>query len=202
MIKYLLGGLLLCLCACKSEQTELPIYGQTEIIDTDTILHEIPAFQFTNQDSVPITNATLADHIYVSDFFFTSCPSICPKVKKQMLRIYDKFEASELLKLVSHTMDPKRDTPEALRIYASNLEVDTDKWMFLTGDKDELFEIADDYFIAVIEDESVPGGFDHSGKLILVDKDRHIRAFCEGTDPDDVTAFMKDIEWLIQSYEN
>lgn len=199
IVFVLLTGLLI---ACNADQKKLPIYGHHDIDGQDTTYHKIPEFSFLNQDSLLVRNQDLSDNIYVSDFFFISCPSICPKVKKQMLRIYDKFESDKILKLVSHTMDPKRDTPEALNLYARNLEVNTEKWMFLTGDKYDLHDMADDYFITVIEDENVPGGYDHSGKLILVDKDGHVRSFCEGTDPDDVSRFLDDIQWLIDSYEN
>jgi len=191
---------ILILQSCKEERS-LPIIGRTQVVDGVTVQHQIPEFSFTNQDSTVITNKDLDDYIYIADFFFISCPSICPKVKKQMLRIYDKFKEENQVKLVSHTIDPKRDTEQALRLYAQNLNVNTDKWMFLTGDKDELFDQADEYFVAAFEDSDAPGGFDHSGKILLVDKDRHIRAFCDGTDEDSVTEFLKDIKFLLDEYK-
>jgi len=191
---------ILILQSCKEERT-LPIIGRTHVIDGVTVQHQIPEFSFTNQDSIVITNQDLDDYIYIADFFFISCPSICPKVKKQMLRIYDTFKEENQVKLVSHTIDPKRDTEQALKLYAQNLNVNTDKWMFLTGDKDQLFNQADEYFVAAFEDSDAPGGFDHSGKIILVDKDRHIRAFCDGTDEDSVTEFLKDIKFLLDEYK-
>jgi len=191
---------ILILQSCKEERT-LPIIGRTHVIDGVTVQHQIPEFSFTNQDSIVITNQDLDDYIYIADFFFISCPSICPKVKKQMLRIYDTFKEENQVKLVSHTIDPKRDTEQALKLYAQNLNVNTDKWMFLTGDKDQLFNQADEYFVAAFEDSDAPGGFDHSGKILLVDKDRHIRAFCDGTDEDSVTEFLKDIKFLLDEYK-
>ncbi len=190
------------LSACKQEDTSpLPILGVKEFINGDTVYHKIPAFDFITQDSLPISNADFTDKLYVADFFFMSCPSICPKVKQQMLRIYNRYEDNSKLKLVSHTLDPKRDTPERLKMYAQNLGVETDKWMFLTGDKDEIYDIAEDYFVSAYEDEDAPGGLDHSGKILLVDSKGHIRAFAEGTDPDDVTVFFKDIDKLLAEYE-
>lgn len=118
-----------------------------------------------------------------------------------MLRIYDKYEGHPMLKIVSHTIDPKRDTPERLKQYANNLDVNTSQWIFLTGIKDSLLGIADDYFIVAYEDADSPGGFDHSGKIILVDTKRHIRAFAEGTDPEDVDLFMRKIDNLLSEYE-
>jgi len=189
--------------SCEQGQVQdLPRIGQHQYVDGDTIFYTIPAFDFVNQDSIAINNASLKNHIYISDFFFTSCPTICPKVKKQMLRVYKKYKSDDLIKLVSHTLDPKRDDTKALKKFAGNLNVDTDKWMFLTGDKDELREMALKYFVAVVEDDEAPGGLDHSGKIVVVDKAGHVRAFAEGTDPDDVTELMNEIDILIAEYKN
>ena len=86
---------------------------------------------------------------------------------------------------------------ERLNNYARNLDVKSSKWQFATGAQDEIYEIADDYFSIAMEDPEAPGGYDHSGRFILVDENRHIRSFCDGTDPDDVDRFMKDIEDLL-----
>jgi len=189
-------------CVDSNLPDKLPYIGQHSYTDGDTILYQIPAFEFIDQDEETINNLSFKDHIYISDFFFTTCPSICPKVKKQMLRIYDKYENNDIIKMVSHTLDPKRDTPEILKLYSENLGVDTKKWMFLTGDKDELRELALKYFVAVVEDDEAPGGLDHSGKIVVVDKEGHVRAFAEGTDPDDVTVLMKEIDILINEYNS
>ena len=189
------------LSACQQNSAPLPKYGFSDVVNGDTVHHKIPAFEFTNQNNKAVDNESLSDFIYVSDFFFVHCPTICPKVKKQMLKIYDKYEKEPMVKFVSHTIDPKRDTVGALKVYAEKLGVDHDKWYFLTGSKDELYEIADDYFNIAIEDSSVPGGFDHSGKIILTDKKGHVRAFCEGTDPESIPQFIKDVSTLIDEYK-
>ena len=185
----------------EKDNSPLPIIGNREVVDGDTIYHTIPPFEFMSQDSTLITNASLSEGLYISDFFFMSCPSICPKVKKQMLRIYDKYEGNPKLKFVSHTLDPKRDTPPRLKLYAENLGVDTNQWMFLTGDQDDIMDMADEYFVAAMEDASAPGGFDHSRKILLVDTKGHIRAFADGTDPESVDDFFGDIEKLFSEYE-
>ena len=185
------------LIGCQSTPKELPIIGQVKIVGQDTIHHTIPPFSFVNQDSAVVNNETLRPYIYVADFFFTSCPSICPKVTKQMLRFYDKYEANAQVKLVSFTMDPKRDDVEKLSLYAKNLEVKSSKWHFLTGDKDELLDLADDYFVVAYEDDEAPGGFDHSGKILLVDHNGHIRSFAEGTESDSVDELLKDVDILL-----
>lgn len=188
------------LTSCKDAQP-LPVLGRTFIENGVTVQHQIPDFAFLNQDSVIVTNSELDSYLYISDFFFMSCPSICPKVKKQMLRLYDVYKDENQIKFVSHSVDGKRDTPSALNLYARNLDVDTDKWMFLTGERGAVLDIADDYFVAAFEDPDAPGGYDHSGKIILVDKNRHIRAFCEGTDPEDVTDFFNDVDKLLDEYK-
>ncbi|HMQ91131.1 MAG TPA: SCO family protein, partial [Flavilitoribacter sp.] len=99
--------------------------------------------------------------------------------------------------LVSHTIDPKHDTVPRLKKYAEGLGVTAPKWDFVTGDKKAIYDIATDYMSIASEDPDAPGGFNHSGYLILVDKNRHIRSFCNGTQPEDVDRFMKDIDWLL-----
>jgi protein SCO1/2 len=203
MYKFLIACLLMSLIwACETPGAkELPILGNKTEQEGETIYHTIPDFSFVNQDSAVVNNATFNDKAYVVDFFFVSCPTICPKVKKQMLRIYEKFDADDNLALLSHTIDTKRDTVGRLKKYAENLGVSSDRWHFVTGNKDEIYEIADDYFSIVIEDENAPGGFDHSGRLILVDKNKHIRSYCDGTDAKDVDRFMKDIQTLLAEDE-
>lgn len=182
---------------CVDQDRQLPILGERIIENGDTIYHTVPDFQFVDQTGQAVSNSTFEGKAYVVDFFFISCPTICPKVKKQMLRIYDHFEGQDMLMFLSHSIDPKRDTVGALRVYAENLGADPSRWKFVTGEKEAIYGIADDYFSIAIENPDAPGGFDHSGRLILVDPERHIRSFCNGTDPDDVDRFVKDIENLL-----
>lgn len=191
----------LLLFSCQKETKKLPVLGEKVIKDGDTIYHRIPDFTFVDQDSQQINNASFAGKAYVVDFFFISCPTICPKVKKQMLRIYERFEKDERLLLLSHSIDTKHDTVARLKEYSANLGVSASKWKFVTGDKMEIYSIADDYFSIVKDDPDAPGGFDHSGRLILIDENRHIRSFCDGTDPTSVDKFMEDIDALLAEME-
>lgn len=199
---FIVGVLAFALAGCLKptieEEGPLPILGQKRVVNGDTIYHQIPDFSFINQDSQVVDNETFAGKVYVADFFFVSCPTICPTVTKQMLRIHDQFEDEPRLKLLAHSIDPKRDTVGRLANYARNLGVTSDKWHFVTGNKDDIYAIADDYFSIAIESPDAPGGFDHSGRLILIDENRYVRSFCDGTDPEDVDQFMKDIEKLLQ----
>ena len=179
-------------------QGELPILGFRKMDENgDTIFHTIPDFEFMDQDSNRITNETFKDKIYLVDFFFIHCPSICPKVKAQMVRVYEKFAEEDRLVLLSHTLDIRNDTIPALKRYADKLQVETDRWHFVTGDEDAIYEMADKYFVAAVKDPTAPGGFDHSGRLILVDENRHVRAFGEGTLAESVDKLMIDIQRLL-----
>jgi len=112
-------------------------------------------------------------------------------------RIYERFEDNPQVVLLAHSIDTKNDTIPALKDYASKLDVKSEKWHFVTGDHDHIYEIADDYFITARVDASVPGGFDHSGRIILIDENRHVRSFCDGTNAESVNKFMTDIETLL-----
>ena len=182
---------------CQSENKSLPILGNQEIINGDTIRHIIPDYLLTDQDSNQLRISEFDGKLYIADFFFTSCPSICPRVQKQMLRLYDKYKDDQRVLLLSHTIDQRHDSITVLHRYAKNMGVNTEKWKFLTAEKDSIFYLADQYFVSVVDDPDAPKGFDHSGRIILVDKNRHIRGFCEGTDPESVTAFFGTIDQLL-----
>lgn len=181
----------------------LPYYGFHEIDPQsgDTLYHSIRDFAFVDQDSQIVSNATFAGKAYVADFFFTSCPTICPKVKKQMMRIAEKYRNEDRIMLLSHTIDIKRDTVGRLKEYAQGLGVDTPKWRFVTGVKDSIYEITYDYISTALEQADAPGGFDHSGWLLLIDEDRRIRAYTDGTKPERVELFMDDIDRLLDEMD-
>jgi len=199
-MKYLaliISSLLLIL-SCATENEKLPILGNRDILENgDTIFHTIPDFSFVDQDSNIINNQTFENKIYIVDFFFIHCPSICPTVSKQMLRIYERFEGNPQVVLLAHSIDTKNDTIPALKDYATKLNVKSEKWHFVTGDHDQIYELADDYFITARVDSTIAGGFDHSGRIILIDENRHVRSFCDGTNAESVNKFMVDIETLL-----
>ena len=202
-IRYIFLGLIIVLASCKSEDNTLPILGRHEYVETDTgidtVYHQIADFAFINQDSALVTNDTFKGKIYVADFFFTSCPSICPIMKVQLLRVYEKFEDNDKVMILSHSIDPDYDNVAVLNDYANRLEVSSDKWNFITGDKAEIYNMAQtSYYVATRENEDAPGGYEHSGAFILVDQNRHIRGVYDGTDPERVSNLLEDIELLIQ----
>jgi protein SCO1/2 len=192
------GAVLLFSCDGAGERP-LPILGERDILPSgDTLYPTIPDFSFVDQDSQTVTNATFAGKAYIVDFFFIHCPTICPKVKANGLRVYQKFLSDDRVLMLSHSIDVKNDTVGALKRHAEKLGISSSKWHLVTGDHDAIYGIADNYFSVATEDPSAPGGFDHSGRLILVDKNRHVRAFCDGTDAKDVDRFIKDVERLLK----
>lgn len=183
-------------CANQADKP-LPIFGERDIHNGDTIYHTIADFRFVDQDSSEVTNATFKDKIYVADFFFTSCRTICPKMKTQMLRVYDSVENDPEVLLLSHTIDPEYDTVGLLKDFAERLGVESKKWHFVTGEKEQIYNIAQtSYFATALEDKSEPDGFIHSGAFLLIDKHQRIRGKYDGTVEEDVNQLLKDIEKL------
>jgi len=183
--------------ACQQEPKAPPILGEREIEGNDTIYHQVPDMILVDQDSQAFQLSRLGDKIVIADFFFTSCPSICPRVTKQMTRLYDHYKSDDRIVFVSHTIDQRNDSVTVLKRYSENLGVNTMNWKFVTGEKDSIRVLADNYFVSVVDDPSAPSGFDHSGRIILLDKNRHVRGFCEGVDPESVTGFFKTIDQLL-----
>ncbi|MFC6998780.1 SCO family protein [Rufibacter roseus] len=198
-------------CTSEPQERQLPILGprtpDVKMVEgkpvVDTIYHTIPDFAFLDQDSQWVTPKTVEGKIYVADFFFTSCPSICPKMKSQMLRVYEKFKGNPNVALLSHSIDPRHDTVAVLRDYADRLGVKSDTWHFLTGDRDSIMDLAQKhYFVTAMQDESVPGGFEHTDGFLLIDEQRRIRGHYHGLDEEDVDRLMQDMELLLAEQKN
>ncbi|MBK9150724.1 MAG: SCO family protein [Saprospiraceae bacterium] len=198
-----ISGIMLIYGCKNSSDDKLPYLGHKTMVDGQPVYHKIRPYRYLNQDSIWISDDTLKNYVYVADFFFTSCPSICPKVMKEMTRIYEAFKDEPRVKLLSFTIDPVRDNVPRLKLYADNLGINHDKWYFLTGEKEFTFELANDFFVVALEDPEAPGGFDHSGKIILVDREGHVRSFSEGTDASQTPRLIEDIKKLLrESFAN
>jgi len=192
----LIALLFLVSCVARKE-SPLPIYGEREVVGNDTVYHTIADFSFLDQDSAIVTHETYKDRIYVADFFFTSCRTICPIMKTQMLRVYDSIQNDPDVLLLSHTIDPEYDTVGLLRDFANRLGVKSSKWHFVTGEKESIYKIAQtSYFSTALEDKTEPDGFIHSGAFLLIDKERRIRGKYDGTKEDDVNRLLADIQRL------
>lgn len=184
------------LASCKKDKP-LPIFGQREVEGTDTVYHTIAPFQFVDQDSALVTNAMFKGQVYVADFFFTSCRTICPIMKTQMLRVYKATAEMPDVKILSHTIDPEYDTVALLKNFAERLGVTDKRWYFVTGEKDSIYKIAQtSYFATAMEDKSEPDGFIHSGAFLLIDRKQRIRGKYDGTKEEEVNRLIADIKKL------
>jgi protein SCO1/2 len=191
------------LFSCTSKEERLPIFGQREVVGTDTVYHTIAPFSFIDQDSAIITNDAFHNKIYVADFFFTTCTTICPIMKTQMLRVYEATREMPDVLILSHTIDPEYDTVALLHDFANRLGVESDRWHFVTGAKDSIYKIAQtSYFATAMEDKSEPEGFIHSGAFLLIDKQQRIRGKYDGTKEEDVNRLIVDIKRLRRESEN
>lgn len=197
------------LFGCKDKQQRLP-FLQMEVAEkmvdgnkvTDTSFRTIPDFKLRNQDSAIVTAKDFDGTIYVADFFFTSCPTICPVMHRNLLKIYKRYEGNPEVKFASHTIDVKYDTPSRMKIYASKLGIKGTQWEYLWGSRDEIYALAErSYLVAAQEDAKAPGGFVHQGYLILVDKEKRIRGAYDGVQDKDVAKLMKDMDILLAEYK-
>ena len=204
----MLASVLVLSFGCNSSGDTLPILGEREVVTktvdgktvTDSVDHTIPDFKFVSQYGDTVTARTMAGKIYVADFFFTSCPTICPKMKVQLKRVYEKFKGNPDVMLLSHTIDPAHDSVPVLKEFAENLGVTGRQWLFVTGDREKIYEIGQNsYMVTAQQDSSAPGGVVHSGAFILVDKDRHIRGIYDGTTEAGVDKLMTDMDKLLHA---
>lgn len=189
----------------KKPTRYLPIYGEKSYESTknktDTTFHTIQNFQFTDQDGKTITQATFNGSVYVTDFFFTTCHTICPIMSDQMERVYDKYKGNPEVKFLSHTVDPEIDTVQQLKAYAIKHNADAAQWMFVTGDKKALYEIArTGYLLNAEQGDGGPDDFIHTQNFALIDKDKRIRGFYNGIDSTEIENLMKDIDLLLAEY--
>jgi protein SCO1 len=185
---------------CQNENG-LPVLGR-DVHGSDTVEHTIKNFRFIDQDSNVVTNDTFKDKIYVADFFFTSCRSICPIMKTQMHRVYQAIEQYPDVALLSHTIDPDYDTVALLHDFAERLGVKSSKWHFVTGNQDSIYEAAlKSYYTTALEDQTEPDGFVHSGAFLLIDKQRRIRGKYDGTVEAEVNRLITDIARLREEKE-
>ena len=209
-MKKLIGLALIVLAfnACKfndADKPKLPIMGNRDAVTktvngkevVDTVYTTIPDFKFVNQYGDTITQNSLKGDIYVADFFFTTCPSICPIMHRNMLNVYNEFKSVPDFKIISHTIDPKHDSVAVMKKYADKLGISGNSWWLLQGNKEQTYELGQkNYLVAVKQDDGTPGGYVHQGWFVLVDKQKRIRGYYDGTDEKQVAKLIDDIKIL------
>ena len=164
--------------------------------------HVVRSFAFTNQEGKTITDQDVKGKIRVVEYFFTTCKGICPKMNENMSGVYETFKGNKNIVILSHTVDPKKDTVGAMKEYSMRFNADPSQWIFLTGDKKELYDMARySYLVTAVDDTAVvdiQSDFIHTEKFVLVDPTGHIRGQYDGTDKGAVNQLIGDIQTLIK----
>lgn len=175
----------------------IPGYGRVKL----PVLNKVQPFAFRNQDGKTITESQVEGKVYVAEFFFTTCESICPIMNTNMKSIYNSYKSEPNFLILSHTSDPERDDPARLKFYADSIQVDTKSWWFLTGRKDSLYQAARQSYLlddpknnlARIEDQ-----FLHTQFFALVDKAGRVRKIYDGLKKEELEQLKKDISGLLE----
>jgi len=194
-----------------SEKKVLKVYNP---LDVDTTLvdddierigygHKIQKFELIDQGNKPFGSKELKGKVYVAEYFFTTCGTICPVMNTQMRRVHEKFSGDNNFHIVSITVDPEHDSPEVLKTYADQHGAKESQWHFLTGKKETLYALARRSFFllkpaAVVNQGDVGSDFIHTNYFVLVDKESQIRGYYDGTDEHTVTTLMQDIQILLE----
>ncbi len=159
----------------------LEYVGPEEVVQDDagnydTLPYTIPAFGFTTQDDSLLTDKDLEGKITLVNFFFTTCPSICPAMNYNVAQVQERFKGYEDFRIVSFSVNPEHDTVEVLKDYETRIGATPGRWYLLTGDRDSIYKTANGFFLSAMEDVAAEGGFLHSENLVLLDWEGHIRS--------------------------
>jgi len=173
-----------------------------------TTFSDVPSFTFINQNNDTITNASYKNKVYVVEFFFSTCPSICPIMNANMRQVQDAFAKRDDFGIASFSIDPTYDTPEVLKAYADGYNVTHPNWNFLTGDKADVLKLSNEGFkIYAAESDEAEGGFEHSGMFALINKDGKVTSridengnpliYYDGLEQDGIDMLIEDIKKIL-----
>jgi protein SCO1/2 len=189
------------------EMPKLPYMGTYEVVEKeengsivlDTVFTQIPPFRFINQDNQVITEKDYEGKVYIADFFFTTCPSICPKMSNTLSIVQERLKGESNFAILSHSIDPEYDQPPILKSYSKKNNAENKIWNFVTGDRDFIYDICENYYMAYAKKDSLAeGGYVHSGFLILVDKHKYVRSAYDGTRPELADSIAADVKILLK----
>jgi|SRR5690554_2188980 len=193
----------------KQNEVNLPFIGHHDIVYQatennkvgDTIFHTVPEWEYFTHDSEILKSTDIENKVWIADFFFSYCPTICPPMTKAMRDVSDSLsQYTKDLAILSFSIDPDRDTPSRLRLYRERHEISAKNWYFLTGDEAETHILGIEGFqIHANADESAPGGFAHSSNFVLIDKNQHIRGVYDGLDAESRKQLIKDAKLLLDA---
>lgn len=185
-------------CGGQPSQNPLPIFGEKDISPEGKMVdHTIPDFSFQNQNGKEITLADYKGSVFIADFFFTTCPTICPIMTDQLARVQKELKGEDY-KILSHTVNPEFDTEDVLFRYANNKSADLSNWNFVTGKKYKIYRQAAEYLIVAMQDTTQEIEFVHSEKLVLIDREGRVRGSYDGTNTEAVDQLIIDTKWLIK----
>lgn len=206
--------LVICLLFCNvglSASQELPYYNEgsftphwlTEDSPELASFHKIPNFSFVNQDGKRITEKTFENKIYVAGFFFSTCPGICPTVRTQLTKVQESFADDKQVLIAQYSIRPSNDSQEVLQAYALKNKINNQKWHLLTGDKEEIYELAKTAYFASedLGNAQKKNDFLHTESLLLIDQNKHIRGIYNGLNSGSVDYLIKDINSLKANLE-
>ncbi len=185
-------------CRPEGPKLLLPVYGEKTVnAEKDTVYHTVRPFSLVNQHGEPVTEQTVKNKIYVANFFFATCQSICPAMSTNLVDVQKAFETDDSLLILSHSVNPLHDTVAVLSDYAGTYHAIKNKWHLLTGDKKQIYDLAKiSYLVNAIEDDGTPEGFLHSELLLLIDTKGRLRGMYDGTDKAQVQKLIEDIKLL------
>jgi len=196
--------LLSAMAGCKNTSAPkmlFPIFGEKKLSNNDTVYHTINDFSFKNQYGEIVNNQTVKNKIYVADFFFATCQSICPQMSTNLKDVQAAFLNDDSLLILCHSVNPMHDTVEVLNGYAQTYGAKKNKWHFLTGNKKQIYDLAKtSYLVNALEEDGTPEGFLHSELFLLIDTKGRIRGFYDGTDKAQVNKLISDIKLLKTEY--
>jgi len=202
---FLLIALILPVCAMAGYYyydrmvATLPYYteGNQKVVQEEGMI--VPRFSFLNQDSALVDNRFVDGKIWIANYFFSVCPTICPPMMTNLKKVQERFANQTNFAMVSLTVDPLRDRPSVLNKYAKGREINTDKWQLLTGEKKSLYRFARKGLSIEATEGSSDDDFFHSEKIVLIDREGHIRGYYDGTDKADIDLLLSHIDRLLNA---
>ena len=181
----------------ENKYQKLPVLGESKMVNGNMMPHQVSDFSLTNQEGNTVTTETWKDKIVVCNFFFTRCPSICPKMTNNIKVAEEYFKDNDRIIFNSISVDPENDNAEQLNSFARLFHINASSWQLLTGDKKEIYKLARNSFMVVATDgDGGPDDFIHSESVILVDTQRRIRGYYNGTEEKDIKKMIADIKKL------
>lgn len=196
-------ALSVCLQACSSKEVKVPYYNTADLTPTwqsSAEVHKVQDFSFTNQEGEEVTNDIFEHKVYVANFFFATCPGICPKMNSNMKTVAEKYSNNDAVKFISHSVTPYIDSVPKLKEYADMHGIDSKQWYLVTGSKGDIYRLARQSYFA--EDEigfnSDSTEFLHTERFVLVDKNKQIRGVYNGTVSLEMERLVTDIDMLLK----